>query len=903
MSPNFTLSWLRSASVLNISSLPTSANTFIWTYLPHIAEDAANHMAIVARVTYAATISPEWEQIRREIQRASPGPIPSIAQIDTDLIRPLTEWFYSFRLRAWPHWALVECSYDLQIAVVMSWLASGMSISRIRELIQTHLWIEEGDLWVDVIKKAQTFLNRPGTPPSYNSDKVRDIEALVRDHTIMLQPLSHIEIVPGHITWIANLVTLRKRIAPKNTPTARLIRALIREINDWMTPSTFLETYTVNSLSEGGATPRTIASRWRPIMVEGSGPLAPYRSTTDGIHSVPDWIITRVCGLGARFMHLTVGPLPYWFIALERAVPGTHPKVGFPEPEVGDGSLRFDLYYFDDDNHPLCARFEFPLDGPSNIADLAYIVAVGSIRIDFFVLSPKLRFLRSLHWNVPAKIIATIEEVLAAQLESRWHSNCDDFLAARIAAQMPVYPLAFMSWEWAKAEDIVEETALTTWFTESPDRTSAWSEYCQMRRRWLEREAMETKCQFSIDAARWGDAQVDTATARTDFLRARDRLRHDHPKAFDALRSESRMRRIQGVLRDHEAFVHFGLVDGGIHASVLTHAGPPEYHFVMHAWQTPSLLRLLRSLSSSSIQSNPERLFEAVSVARDAFQEFLSGLKSSGIFHLVLSPCAELDLLPIHCIPADSSGRPAFMVFDSVTYCVSALLYSDCVRRPAVTLEASANVTSTLWWGGLAGMAHAKTEGELIGQIWPTGRRWAGYAATPDRFLKELRNVRLLNLICHGDAAPGSPLRGAWELYAPVRHEGILTAPGLLMEPPCTSRAEVVLLSLCSGGQHWGESSSPHLLSAMDSMLLRLGVRAVTSALWPIADNDAMMFSVGFNVALSKGATVAEAHRQGIRAQLTDEGTPRGGAVQVTPKNIARLAAFRVVGDGTIRIA
>jgi len=206
---------------------------------------------------------------------------------------------------------------------------------------------------------------------------------------------------------------------------------------------------------------------------------------------------------------------------------------------------------------------------------------------------------------------------------------------------------------------------------------------------------------------------------------------------------------------------------------------------------------------------------------------------------------------------------------------------------------------SVIGFGGLSGLKYLDAEFAGIERAWPEAQVWAGPAATPRRAIAELGRARVLHFACHGHWFPDNPLASVLELYDPVRSRGVLSAAELLSLARGSVATDLVVLSSCYGGLHQLSERSVHRFSAMDTIFLRAGARAVVSALWSVRDQDAYRFGAVLHTALSAGYTLADAYRLAVagvigEAALTDR--------TEFLRSIVRWGAFRIVGDARIRL-
>jgi hypothetical protein len=716
-------------------------------------------------------------------------------------------------------------------------------------------------------------------PPGFgNAELEHSVDAALAGLAIQATIPLYLGTLPPHMQWVAKVQALHTR---PDLP-AELF-TLTSQLSAWLTRATFLEMHIARALDPARVLqPEDVASRWRTAHLEEAGIRMPSLSTSFGTQP-PRWVVGRIVDQGARSMHQVVGPMPYWFGTFEERTTRLR-SIGLTHPTLSGRILQLWLICDDNKGSPAHIPFTFHLDYATHLVDLAYAVAVGEIRIDLFHLTPAVEHLQSLDLSLPKEMLDTIRALLSHEFATKWNNDLDRLNAAFVQAHSGDAATGFMIAEWSKAEDIVEDIGL-----DAAARTNgSWEHYNTTRTAWLVAEGAHTR--HDLASALTGHSPAESsvaASARSSFLRARDRVRADHSEAFEPLRGEARLTSLRRSLGHHEAFVHLSSSGGTLFAFVAQGGlvEVAEHHF--YKIPLPTIAELVSQPRSAPKHFNGLRL--ALSLCAKDLGELLAQLLDNGVRNVFVSLPGVIDELPIHMLEPTGHTLPAFALFDAFTYCSSAVLLSERARRRPLVYT---NNVSIIAHEGLDGLMGLEEEVQAVADAWRRPDLWLGEAATPARALACLRSSEVVHIACHGYASQ-RPLGSGLELYDAVRSQGFLTAADLLAIPPLETAASIVVLSSCFGGAHGTARDVVHRFSAFDNVLIRLGVRCVVSSTRALNGIAATAFSRTFHESLSSGSNAASSYRQ---AMCSAADALHGNGAAESP--LEALCSIRLVGDG-----
>ncbi len=895
------IAWLESACAECYASLPKPFREWLDTSVRPEFSHVASRVAIVASCLNRVLFESPLSKILPVIRERFFLPETSVAEMEEWLGGSASDWYLRNSLRPWPHWALLHVDLDATIYHIFLRLRGGMGDGDIRSELEQRWGCSGHDHQDAVLSRAYKL--SASFPPGFKLKSLRDkVWADVCSSGSGGGESSELETerafeFPVYLRWCAKLLdAVESGRFP--TKSQQILEPLANEVAEWIREGTFLEQDGLRRLRAIKAlTAEHICDAWRIVVVDVDGQRRPAMQTSTG-DRIPSWLLDSVVG-GGRGAHGVVGPLPYWYIALDRQLSRPPAVIGASDPKCGDDWVRIQIAIPDNPDDPVMFDFDFKLQYTSHLVALAFVVATGLVRFDILSIEPSLRILRSLHWSLPDSVVQKLRRALEGYLSRNFGSSVGDVFQSAFSDEKTHAKVGFLMAEWSKVEDLIEDVALASHFTEGKE-LKEWADYSAKRERWLQVEAAHAR---ELNAAVLTGRHLSheaRATALHDYRIARDRLRGASTEAFGGLLSERRVERLAQCLGGDEAFIHLMLRDGVLQVLVLRHGGDG---LTIECYPLVDVnVEVLRRIASLLAGRPTEEqagiaLGEFIDILHEPFVNVFGALLADGIKSVVISPPSELDALPFHILPSVHGRHPAFLAFEAFSYCASAFLFAECARAQRPT---SGEGVSVLGFGGLSGLKYLNDELASIERAWPEAQVWAGPAATPRRAIAELGRARVLHFACHGHWFPDNPLASVLELYDPVRSRGVLSAAELLSLAKGSVATDLVVLSSCYGGLHQISQRSVHRFSAMDTIFLRAGVRAVVSALWSVRDQDAYRFGEILHAALSRGCTLAAAYRLAIAAAI-DDAVPKDRAEFL--RGAVRWGAFRVVGDARIRLS
>ncbi|HEU4728558.1 MAG TPA: CHAT domain-containing protein [Kofleriaceae bacterium] len=873
-------SWIEAACRHNLSILPAPTRAFLDEWASDALSSPIERFALAMRCAIKALAPSSMGERVAWLKRHCLRPAAGDTEIEIELLLPLADWFLTCRLDRWPHWALTEAYLDaLRIAIL---LFPHSNSDRDRNEWLARVWgLDEQE--ARMFRESATALTL-SNPPGFEDERITNfIEGLLETLGVQLDIPPYVEDVPPHIRWIAKVQSLDKRPG-----VSAEVVVLGRKVQEWLTKATLLEIHSARALNRGRILqPEDVASRWKTVHLEEGGFRKPTIWTSSGA-SPPRWVVNRIVEFGGRTMHQLVGPMPYWFASFDQPTP-MRDGIGMIDPELRDRELHFEFAYDDDPESPVHISWIYDLEDASDLVHLSYVVAIGTIRVDLFHMTPTVQHLMSIDLTLPQDLLERIRALVCSELAGAWANDLERLNVAFVQSHGSDATVGFMTAEWAKAEDVVEDIGLDA----SAKTSGSWGLYNAARANWLAAESALTKKELVNALLGRAPPDPDELTVkRRVYLRARERLRHDHREAFGALHGESRLAQLRHCLGRHEAFVHFHSGGGNLFAFVVQGGTDEVVEHYFHELHLVAVAHLLHQPPGTP--GYVDRLRLALSLCASSLGDLLAALSTAGVRNVFVSLPGIIDELPVHILTPTGHDRPAVEVFDGFTYCASAMLLAHRVRRRSLVFT---NRVSLIAHGGLDGLLALDEEVEGVAAAWRRAEVWRDEAATPARALECLHRGEVVHLACHGYASERA-LGSGLELYDAVRSQGFLTAADLLAAPPLETAASIVVLSSCFGGAHNIARNVVHRFTAIDNVLLRLGVRCVVSSTRSLDGVAAATFGRAFHGSLSAGDTAAVAYRHGMRAIAEQNGGEIAGS---GPSALETLSSIRLVGDGNVR--
>lgn len=252
---------------------------------------------------------------------------------------------------------------------------------------------------------------------------------------------------------------------------------------------------------------------------------------------------------------------------------------------------------------------------------------------------------------------------------------------------------------------------------------------------------------------------------------------------------------------------------------------------------------------------------EGVGDTRDSFVVLATGPLHAVPFALLRDPGSKRLLLESHAISADPGpAEPEGPLKSRATPSVEAFVLSD----PALPS------------GGPQRLEGAAIEGERVAARYRPARHVRGAAATPEAFLENAPQARVIHIAAHAVSSPAAP-----------EFTRFLLATGALLARDVAGKdlrsVSLAFLSACSTAA--GEASSSAGPASLARPFLGAGVRAVVASLWDVPDESSARVAESFHEAYRGGFSAGEALR---RAQL---------GLRASGRPPREWAAFVLLGD------
>lgn len=349
----------------------------------------------------------------------------------------------------------------------------------------------------------------------------------------------------------------------------------------------------------------------------------------------------------------------------------------------------------------------------------------------------------------------------------------------------------------------------------------------------------------------------------------------------------------RAVLRPDEALIAFSIsldrdrfrrFGGGSWAFVLTADSTTVVRLPPEDIVVPAVDRFVADLSAGdgAGEASARALYDSLMV------KAIAGLPP-GVERLVLVPDAMLHRLPFAAL-RDSQGRALGIRF-GLQQVPSAALFVYARRNPASLrrsfLALADPTTSPLQGESLPRLPGARIEGRHAAEaIAGDSACVEGELATEARLVEgAVAGVSILHIGAHALVSTTSPDRTFIALSPDAESDGRLQLVEVAAMP--TAPTMVVLAGCQSAEGNLMAGDGP--LGPARAFAVA-GTRTVLASLWPLRDDDAVLFFAAFYNQLDRGQSVAEALRR-TRSELAEAGLP--------PRAWAGIIA---IGDGDLTL-
>lgn len=603
-----------------------------------------------------------------------------------------------------------------------------------------------------------------------------------------------------------------------------------------------------------------------PILQKESGDLASNvevgvpTELINGQEYIPQWLQDYVFSAGGRFCQNSLGPIPYLFLVLEASESDTaNSEIGLLDPVVSDQEVTLTLCLMDSET-PIHVDFCFAFRSPETLRTLMLIVELKSFRFDVLVTRENgtLTLAHSGIIRLKPDYLAVLNLACLDALKNIY-GDSPEVLRDAMANEMTDPIAGFLMCENAKSERLFIDTSPIPSDASKPPVSDRWEEFSTLRSQVLD---LQSEWAANVRAGQLDQAAQNLSqfdTIEESYRRIQQELRGLDKNCFESVAGMTGIEVMAESLdSNHRCFLHFGFHRNELVAFFIVLR---DGEIVADSVRFPDFVQeqAIDYTNEWLLSSGEDEEDEARSALDDLLELLGTGigrplaaaLKTADVHHVVISSSCFLELVPLHCIPVDSSGSQLFMdAFESITYAPSLkLLHRN--RRPADP----GGITALSYSPSDSPLPFAASEAQCIASIFPTCNLIRDHEATPEALLAYADRSAILHVACHGDWVPSDQLLSALVLKPTAAESGDLCVASLLARDQMDNLA-LVTLSACDSGRHLQEINKFQEFRGLDGIFLALGVRAVVASLWSIGDFSALLVMARFYCDLTRGHTI-----------------------------------------------
>lgn len=579
---------------------------------------------------------------------------------------------------------------------------------------------------------------------------------------------------------------------------------------------------------------------------------------------VPNWLTEYLVSAGGRLGHMSCGPIPYWYMALEGdelpdELAGGVRGIALAINDEPDGLAEIYRVFHvrGEDRH---GGFTFASGHLDDVIQLALIALCGFIRIDTFLISPDglLELIESARIDISESPIGDhLRRAALVALEGRppdpnkilnaWFQQ----LASETGAG------GFLASDHAKSEELLGLTispsdgvnpddAYLTKYREARDHLLAL----------LDLRARQSVLTVETDA----DLDSEIKSAQADYRFAVTNL---GPLGSRRPGGTDVPSLVEGIVDSRHAFLHLNRTPEHLDAFLCQHTDSGLVTQRLDVSTTQ-----LRSVEQSLLAWEPgepaslERAMGAV--GSDIGLTLVEALASSPqVEHLYVSPVGFLNALPFSQLPIPGGTLGEWL---SISYTPSARV----LQRLRGSRVQDARRTLALAHHDDGDIELTSSEVAIVAELYEETLLLDGADATPARFLRESSSRSLLHLACHGTWRPGDGYGSGLHLAGHDPSTGFLSMARVHRDADLAD-TDLAILSACDSGratQFWPEIQN---YSGIDGAFLARGTTAVISSLWEVMDVAGLLFMTVLHQRLATGAPILDAFAS-ARAFLSDGG-------------------------------
>lgn len=576
----------------------------------------------------------------------------------------------------------------------------------------------------------------------------------------------------------------------------------------------------------------------------------------NGQDYIPLWLQEAVFTKGGRFMHNSLGPVPYLFVVLESDESYVASKqVGIAEPTVSGNEVVL-TFVLNDADDPINFQYHFLVNKAESLRTLILIATLQSFRFSVLVsdqegnLSISHSGLICLDQDYIEKLRIACDDALTKHFEGSPEALRNSMASSK---EEPLY--GFLMMENAKSERLLVDTeALPSSLNLSTKEL--WQDFSKLRSTRLDLEDRRAR---ALD----GDSEENVATiiraieeVGLKYRRVVQQLRGRDSDAFEQFNCKAELSdQLQVLEHSNRCFVHIGFKSSQL-VACFAYLKNNNAAVEMVTFPNFDLEKIvdktniwLAACDGEDANEEEDALDELLAEVGKSIGEPLAlALTNAKIRDVVICPSWFLELLPLHCMPTDSSGELLFLDrFQSVTYAPSLKLLHRNRERPnalASNVIAFSPSVSPLPW--------AEAEACVVSRTLDCTAKVSGANATPERWIEMASASNILHVACHGLWDPVDPFRSSLILSGEVAESSKLRA-ATIMRGNRLDNLSLITLSACHSGTHLQRIHTFQEYRGLDGTLLAMGARVVVSTLWSVGDLSAMLLAARFYHELKQG--------------------------------------------------
>ncbi|MFZ2649050.1 MAG: CHAT domain-containing tetratricopeptide repeat protein [Burkholderiaceae bacterium] len=310
-------------------------------------------------------------------------------------------------------------------------------------------------------------------------------------------------------------------------------------------------------------------------------------------------------------------------------------------------------------------------------------------------------------------------------------------------------------------------------------------------------------------------------------------------------------RALQQLLRDDEALVEYGVLDGELFAVLLTRANIQVRRRLANWPEVTEAVRSAR-FQIESLRSGQAPLVRHLSTLTERANQRLQRVHElvwaplaplmSQVRRALIVPHGPLGTLPFGAL-VDALGADRACIDLAVVPSARVALHGLRCRPRAAR--------SALVFGESSRLEHARAEAEFVARMFPSARLCVDAQATLQSLHAHAAQADVIHLACHAQFRADNPMFSALHL-----HDGALTvqAAQSLKLQRCT-----VVLSACETALA-DRGSGDEMVGLVRAFLLA-GAARVVASLWPVDDRVTAKFMAHFYAALASERSPAASLR------------------------------------------